>query len=162
MCFVTYVTPSLVLLRQAKMMWFSTQQHPNTWTLIKFQVNNHATSFCVNPKIQEITRRVIIVSTRWTKRSPGEWLLFEPNGPRDHQAGNCCVNPKDQEITRWVIVVWTRRTRRSSRGWLLCEPKGPGDHQTGDCCVNPNDQEITRRVIVVWTQMTRRSPGGWL
>ena len=162
MCFVTYVTPSLVLLRQAKMMWFSTKQHPNTWTLIKFQVNNHATSFCLNPKTQEITRRVIIVSTRWTKRSPGRWLLFQSKGPGDHQAGDCVLNPRDQEITRRVIVVWTLRTNRSPGGWLLCEPKGPGDHHVGDCSVNAKDHEITRRVIVVWTQRTRRSPGGWL
>ena len=47
-------------------------------------------------------------------------MLYEPKGPRDHQAGDCCVNSKDQEITRRV----------------------------GDCCVNPKDQEITRRVIV--------------
>ena len=46
-------------------------------------------------------------------------MLCEPEGPGDHQAGDCCVNPKDQEITRQLIVV------------------------------NPKDQEITRRVIVV-------------
>ena len=76
-------------------------------------------------------------------------MLYEPKGPRDHQAGDCCVNPKDQEITRRVIVVLTQRTRRSPGGLLLCEPKGPEDHQTGQCCVNPKDQEITRRVSVV-------------
>ena len=175
MCFVTYETPSLVLLRQAKMMWFSTQQHPNIWTLIKFQVNNRATSFCVNPKI---------------KKSPDEWLLCQPDGPRDQQAGDCCLNPKDQEITRRVIVVCTLRTNIPPGGWLLCEhkgpgdnqvgdcsvnpkdqeiirrvivvcePKGPGDHQAGKCCVNPKDQEIIRWVSVVWTQRTRRSSGG--
>ena len=188
MCFVAYVTPSLVLLRQAKMMWFATEQHPNTWTLIEFQVNNHATSFCVNPKDQEITWRVIVVWTLRAKRSPGGWLLYEPGGsvlcepkrPGDHQAGDFCVNPKDQEITRWisvvcdccvnhkdqeitrrVIVVWTLRTRRSPSGWLFCEPKGPGNHQAGDGCVNPKDQQITRQVSVVWTQRTRKSPGGW-
>ena len=94
----------------------ASKQHPNIWTLIKFQVNNRATSFCVNPKIQEITRRVIIVSTRWTKRSPGGWLLCEPKGPGDHQAGDCSVNPQDQHITRGVIVVWTQRTKRSPGG----------------------------------------------
>ena len=129
------------------MMRFAAQQHPNTWTLIEFQVNNRAISFCVNPKDQEITRREIVV---WTQR------------PGDHQAGDCCVNPNDQEITKRVIVVWTQRTRRSPGGWFLCEPKGPGDHQAGDCCMNPKDQEITRRVTVVWTQRTRRSPGGWV
>ena len=118
--------------------------------------------YFVNPKDQEITRRVIVVWTQRTRRSPGRWLLCEPKGPGDHQAGDCCVNPKDQEITRQLIVVWTLRTRRSPGGWWLCEPKGPRDPQAGDCCVNPKDQEITWQVIVVWTQRTRRSPGRWL
>ena len=159
MCFAACVTPNLLLLRQAKMMRFAAQQHPNTWTLIKFQMNNRVTSFCVNPKDQEITRRVSFASTQRTRRSPGGCLLFEPKGPGDDQAGDCCVNPKDQEITRRVSVVWTQRTRRSPGESVLCEPKGPGDHQASQCCVNPKDQEINRRVIVVLTQRTRRSPG---
>ena len=104
---------------------------------------------------------VIVVWTQRTRRSPGRWLLCEPKGPGDHQAGDYCVNPKDQQITRRVIVVWTQRTRRSPDRWLLCKPKGQGDHQAGDYCVNSKEQEITRWVIVVWTQRTRRSPGSW-
>ena len=46
---------------------------------------------CVNPKYQEITRRVIV------------WC--ESKVPGDHQTGDCCVNPKYQEITRRMIVV---------------------------------------------------------
>ena len=57
---------------------------------------------CLNPKDQEITRRVIVVLTQRTRRSP---VLCEPKGPVDHQTGQCCVNPKDQEITRRVSVV---------------------------------------------------------
>ena len=34
-----------------------------------------------------------------------DFILCEPKGQGDHQAGDCCMNPKDQEITRWVIVV---------------------------------------------------------
>ena len=49
--------------------------------------------------------RVIVVLTQWTRRSPGESVLCEPNGSGDHQAGDCWVNTKDQEITRQVIVV---------------------------------------------------------
>ena len=60
---------------------------------------------CVNLKDQEITRRVIVVLTQRTRRSPGRLLLCEPKGPEDHQTGQCCVNPKDQEITRRVSVV---------------------------------------------------------
>ena len=59
-----------------------------------------------------MTRRVIVVLTQRTRRSPGESVLCEPKGPGDHQAGDCCVNPKDQEITRRVSVVSTERTRR--------------------------------------------------
>ena len=32
----------------------------------------------VNPKDQEITRRVTVVWTQRTRRSPGGWLLYEP------------------------------------------------------------------------------------
>ena len=60
---------------------------------------------CVNPKDQEVTRRVSVVRAQRTRRSPGESVLCEPKGPGDQQAGDCCVNPKDQEITRPVIVV---------------------------------------------------------
>ena len=52
-----------------------------------------------------MTRRVIVVLTQRTRRSPGESELCEPKGPGDHQASQCCVNPKDQEITRRVSVV---------------------------------------------------------
>ena len=34
-----------------------------------------------------------------------DFILCQPKGPGDHQAGQCCVNPKDQEITRRVSVV---------------------------------------------------------
>ena len=44
----------------------------------------------VNPKDQEITRRVTV---------------DELKAPGDHQAGDCCMNPKDQEITKRVIAV---------------------------------------------------------
>ena len=135
--------------------------------------DNQAGKCCVNPKDQEFIRRVIVVWTQMTRRSPGGWLLCEPKCPGDYQEGDCCVNPEDLEITRRVIVVWTRRTRRSPGGWLLCEPRGPRDYQAcdccvnprdqaGDCCVNPKDQDISRCMTVVWTQRTRRSPGGWL
>ena len=141
---------------------------------------------CVNPKDQEITRRVIVAESvcengcrahttfpfcwrtisgkSWRRcfQVAKQWLLCELKGPGDHQAGDCCVKPKDQEISRWVIVVWTQRTRKSPGRWLLCEPKGPGDHQVVDCCVNSKEQEITRRVSAMWTRRTRRSPGGWL
>ena len=84
-----------------------------------------------------------------------DFILCQPKGPGDHQAGDCCMNQKDQEITRRVTVVWTQKTR-SPGGSVLFEPKGPIDHQMGQCCVNPKDQEITRRVILVWTLRTRR------
>ena len=60
---------------------------------------------CVNPKDQEITRWVSVVSTQRTRRLPGGLLLCENKGPGDYQVGQCCVNPKDQDITRRVIVV---------------------------------------------------------
>ena len=88
-----------------------------------------------------------------------DFILCQPKGPGDHQAGDCCVNPKDQEITRQVSVASTQRTTRLPGGSVLRQPKEPGDHQAGVCCVNPKDQEMTRRVIVVLTQRTRRSPG---
>ena len=64
--------------------------------------DHQAGQCCVNPKDQEITRRVIVVLTQKTRRPP---VLCEPKRPGDHQAGQCCVNPKDQEITRRVSVV---------------------------------------------------------
>ena len=59
----------------------------------------------MNSKDQEISRRVIVVWTQRTKRSPSGWLLCEPKGPGDNQAG--------------MIAVWTQRTRRSTGGWSL-------------------------------------------
>ena len=41
-----------------------------------------------------------------------DFILFQPKGPGDHQAGDCCVNPKDQEITSRVSFASTQRTRR--------------------------------------------------
>ena len=52
--------------------------------------DHQASDCCVNPKDQEITRRV---------------SLCEHKGPGDHQASDYCVNPMDQEITRRVSVV---------------------------------------------------------
>ena len=54
----------------------------------KIPGDHQAGQCCVNPKDQEITRRV----------------LCEPKRPGDHQASDCCVNFKDQEITRRVSV----------------------------------------------------------
>ena len=34
-----------------------------------------------------------------------DFILCEPKGPGNHQAGQFYVNPKDQDITRRVIVV---------------------------------------------------------
>ena len=34
-----------------------------------------------------------------------DFILCQPKGPGDHQAGQCCVNSNDQEITRRVSVV---------------------------------------------------------
>ena len=73
---------------------------------------------CVNPKDQEITRwagknDAIRHATTYqhvnldqvsNEQSCG-FILCEPKGPGDYQAGQCCINAKDQEITRWVIVV---------------------------------------------------------
>ena len=113
---------------------------------------------------QRTKKSPIIVSTRWTKRSPGGWLLCEPKGPRDHQAGDCFLNPRDQEITRRVIVVWTQRTRNHQADQCCVNPKDQEitRHQAGNCCVNTKDQEITMRVSVVWTLRTTRLPEGWL
>ena len=36
--------------------------------------NHQASDYCVNPMDQEITRRVIVVWTQRTRRSPGGWL----------------------------------------------------------------------------------------
>ena len=41
--------------------------------------DHQAGECCVNPKDQEITRRV---------------MLCEPKGPGDHQVSDCCVNPR--------------------------------------------------------------------
>ena len=64
MCFVANVTPSLVLLQDAKM-----------------------------------------YLDRVSSEQSCDFILCEPKGLGDHQAGDCCVNSKDQEITRLVIVV---------------------------------------------------------
>ena len=61
--------------------------------------DHQVTQCCVNPKDQEINRRVIVVLTQKTRRAP---VLCEPKGPGGHQAGDCCVNPKDQESTSVV------------------------------------------------------------
>ena len=34
-----------------------------------------------------------------------DFILCQPKGPGDYQAGQFCVNPKNQEITRRVFVV---------------------------------------------------------
>ena len=79
------------------------QETPGGWLLCepKGPGDHQEGDCCVNPEDLEITRHVIVVWTQgtrqvivvWTQRtriSAGAWLLCEPKGPGDHQAGDCC------------------------------------------------------------------------
>ena len=58
-----------------------------------------------NDAIRRATTSQHVNLDRVSSEQSCDFILCEPEGPGDHQAGDCSVNPKDQDITRRLIVV---------------------------------------------------------
>ena len=89
-------------------------------------------------------------------------MLYEPKGPRDHQAGDCCepkgprdhqgdccVNSQDQEITRRVIVAETLFVNIfAEHTQPFISAGGPfQESREGDLSGQQNSQEAFLRLI---------------